>query len=378
MNILVTGGAGFIGSHVVTKLLHGNGYTVTVLDNLSPQIHGDDPVHTSPLFQSLPAGIKFIHGSVTEKKDWIEALHNQHIIIHLAAETGTGQSMYEVEKYTNVNIGGTALLLDILANTKHTVRKIVLASSRAIYGEGKYFSKELGVVYPSARNEADLIKENFEVKYPGAVTPLELMATDEEAKIHPTSVYGITKQNQEQMLMMVCKALGIDAVALRFQNVYGPGQSLRNPYTGILSIFSTLINNNQALNIFEDGKMCRDFIFIDDAVEAILLGTEKGVAAGNVYNAGFGEPVDVLTVAHTLYKHYEQETQICISGNIRVGDIRHNYADIAKIKSHLGFLPKINFETGSRLFAHWVKEQGPVESTYTKSILEMKERGLYK
>ena len=184
---------------------------------------------------------------------------------------------------------------------------------------------------------------NFEVKYSGAVTPLELIATDEEAKIHPTSVYGITKQNQEQMLMMVCKALGIDAVALRFQNVYGPGQSLRNPYTGILSIFSTLINNNQTLNIFEDGKMCRDFIFIDDAVEAILLCTEKGVAAGNIYNAGFGEPVDVLTVAQTLCRHYEKETQICISGNFRVGDIRHNYADIAKIKSHLGFISRIDF-----------------------------------
>ena len=273
--ILITGGAGFIGSNIALKLVEW-GYNVTVLDTLSSQIHGIDPEKTSPLYQSIVSKVKFVQGSVTNRADWEKAsLCEQDAVIHLAAETGTGQSMYEIEKYVQVNIGGTALLLDILTNTPHTVKKILVASSRAIYGEGKYYSKEVGIVYPAQRIPVEMDKKNFEVSYPGTHTPLRLMPTDEESKIHPSSIYGITKQNQEQMVMTACAALGIAAVAFRYQNVYGPGQSLSNPYTGILSIFSTRIKNGHEINIFEDGKESRDFVYIEDVVDATILGIEK-------------------------------------------------------------------------------------------------------
>ena len=196
-NILVTGGAGFIGSNLVLKLLD-KGYYITVLDNLSPQIHGKNPETESSLFKSIKDKVKFIKGSVTDRENWEKALSNQDAIIHLAAETGTGQSMYQVHKYVDVNINGTALMLDVLVNGDYKIKKVIIASSRAIYGEGKYRSKEFGIVFPSHRAEEDLNKGDFEVKYPNS-SDLTLVATDEESKIHPSSVYGITKQNQEQI-----------------------------------------------------------------------------------------------------------------------------------------------------------------------------------
>lgn len=230
-NILITGGAGFIGSHVALKLAD-KGYEVTVLDNLSPQIHGKYPQNTSPLYRSIRDRVRFLRGSVTDRDDWLRALDGQHAVIHLAAETGTGQSMYEIEKYTAVNIGGTSLMLDILTNTKHSVSKVVVAASRAIYGEGRYLSEEMGYVYPLSRADEDMRRGDFECKYPGCTKPLRLVGTTEDSAIHPTSVYGITKQVQEQLVMTVCPAIGIAPVAFRYQNVYGPGQSLSNPYTG--------------------------------------------------------------------------------------------------------------------------------------------------
>ena len=200
-NVLITGGAGFIGSNLALKLV-SKGYNVTVLDNLSQQIHGDNPQETSPLFLSIKDKVKFILGTVTHKSDWELALKDQDAIIHLAAETGTGQSMYEVHKYVDVNINGTALMLDLLVNNSYPVKKIIVASSRSIYGEGKYISKELGVVYPTQRTADYMDQKDFEVKYSGS-SALELVATDEDSKIHPSSVYGITKQNQEQMVLTV-------------------------------------------------------------------------------------------------------------------------------------------------------------------------------
>lgn len=375
-NILVTGGAGFIGSNLVLKLLD-KGYYITVLDNLSPQIHGKNPETESSLFKSIKDKVKFIKGSVTDRENWEKALSNQDAIIHLAAETGTGQSMYQVHKYVDVNINGTALMLDVLVNGDYKIKKVIIASSRAIYGEGKYRSKELGIVFPSHRTEEDLNKGDFEVKYPNS-SDLTLVATDEESKIHPSSVYGITKQNQEQMIMTVCPTLGIAAVAFRYQNVYGPGQSLKNPYTGILSIFSTQIKNGNGINIFEDGKESRDFVYIDDVVDATILGLEKEEANNQIFNVGTGTPTDVYTVAKQLIKNYRLEVPITISGNYRLGDIRHNFADITKISSMLNFVPKISFKQGLEKFTNWVNSQEIQEDYYKKSIEEMKVKGLYK
>ena len=377
-NILITGGAGFIGSNLALKLI-SKGYNVTVLDTLSEQIHGANPEKTSPLYLSIAGKVKFIKGSVTDRTLMANAVNDIDVVVHLAAETGTGQSMYQIEKYVNVNIGGTAILLDILTNNKdHRVSKVVIASSRSIYGEGKYISEEFGAVYPGHRNSADMDGGEFEVKYPGVSKPLKLVATDEESKIHPSSVYGITKQNQEQMVMTVCPTIGIAPVAFRYQNVYGPGQSLTNPYTGILSIFSTLIKNNKDINIFEDGNESRDFVFIDDVVNATILGIEKAEANGNVFNVGTGVPTTVNEVAQTLIKNYNIDVPVKVTGNYRLGDIRHNYADLNKIKKTLGFEPSVSFGQGMELFCNWVNDQQVQESKYETSIAEMKEKGLLK
>lgn len=377
-HILITGGAGFIGSNLALKLV-SKGYEVTVLDNLSKQIHGEFPEITSPLYQSIFGKVRFIKGSVTSYEDWLKALQGVECVVHLAAETGTGQSMYEIQKYVTVNIGGTALLLDILTNTKHSVKKVVVAESRAIYGEGRYYSEELQqYVYPAERTEEDMSKGDFEVKYTGCSQPLKLVATTEDSLVHPTSVYGITKQVQGQLVHLVCPSIGIASVSFRYQNVYGPGQSLSNPYTGILSIFSTRIKNGNEINIFEDGKETRDFVYIDDVVNATILGIEKDEANGHVFNIGTGIAIDVLTVANTLIEKYGIQVPVRISGNYRLGDIRHNYADMTVTHTILGFEPKWSFNDGIGEFVKWVNNQEVQEDKYDASITEMKRKGLYK
>ena len=375
-NILITGGAGFIGSNLALKLLK-RGYRVTVLDSLAAQIHGDDP-DRSPLYGSIKNKVRFVHGDVTVREDWEKALKDQDAIVHLAAETGTGQSMYEIQKYTETNIGGTSLMLDILTNSKHRVRKVVVASSRAIYGEGRYLSRTYGYVYPLSRTEEYMSQGDFECKYPDEPAPLTLVGTTEDSLIHPTSVYGITKHVQEQLVMTVCPTLGIAPVAFRYQNVYGPGQSLSNPYTGILSIFSTRIKNKNGINVFEDGKESRDFVYIEDVVDATIAGLEKEQADGESFNVGTGVATDVLTVAETLIEIYGIEVPVTVSGNYRLGDIRHNYADLTKIKTKLVFEPRLSFDRGIRQFTDWVNTQDIQKDRYEDSIEEMKTKGLYK
>jgi dTDP-L-rhamnose 4-epimerase len=375
--VLITGGAGFIGSNLALALINMD-YEITVLDNLSSQVHGDNPDIYSPLYISMKDKVNFINGTVTAKEDWLKAIAENEVIVHLAAETGTGQSMYQVEKYTAVNIGGTALMLDILANTNTNVKKVVIASSRAIYGEGKYLNEHGVSVYPTERKIENLQRQIFEPTNDSNEEKLTLVATDENSKIHPTSVYGITKQNQEQMVMTVCNSLNIAAVAFRYQNVYGPGQSLANPYTGILSIFSTQIKNNKGINIFEDGKESRDFVYIDDVVNATILGIEKDTANGQVFNVGTGVATTVMEVANSLIENYKIDVPLTITGNFRIGDIRHNYADISKIKNLLGFEPLVSFKDGISKFTAWVNEQSVVESKYENSLTEMKEKGLMK
>lgn len=375
-NILITGGAGFIGSKLAIRLLE-LGYQVRILDNLSPQIHGADPEQTSQLYNSIKDRTDFMRGTVLSRNDLEKAIVNQDVIVHLAAETGTGQSMYEVERYTEVNIQGTSLLLDILVNLQHRIEKVVVASSRAIYGEGRYLSNELGTVFPGHRHDEDMKRGDFEVKYPGS-GPLTLMPTDETSRIHPSSIYGITKQVQEQLVLNVSSFSDFVGVSFRYQNVYGPGQSLSNPYTGILSIFSNRIRQDQPVNIFEDGEESRDFVFIDDVVDATIAGIEREEANNQVFNVGTGVQTTVMDVARALVSYYGNEVPLEISGMFRSGDIRHNYADTRKIKSLLGFTTRISFEEGIRRFAEWVQTQPAQEAGYEKSIREMKDKGLIK
>lgn len=378
-NILITGGCGFIGSHVALKLLE-KGYHVTVLDSLSPQIHGDDPEKTSPLYSSIKDKVQFIKGSVTSREDWMNALDGQEAVIHLAAETGTGQSMYEIEKYVNTNICGTALLLDILTNTKHKVKRVLTAESRAIYGEGKYLCESCGEVYPKNRKDEDMSNGDYECHCPKCGKPVKLVSTTEDSAIHPSSVYGVTKQVQGQLVHLVCPTIGVESVSFRYQNVYGPGQSLTNPYTGILSIFSTLIKNHHPINIFEDGMESRDFVYIDDVVDATIKGLEVPEANGLVFNIGTGVATDVHTVAKTLCENYGITVPIQVSGNYRLGDIRHNYADISLARKILGFEPKWKFADGIAQFVKWVNQQGILEQMdkYEQSIIEMKRKGLFR
>ncbi|MFV0319398.1 MAG: NAD-dependent epimerase/dehydratase family protein [Microbacterium sp.] len=375
-HVLITGGAGFIGTRLARRLAQA-GHEVTVLDALIPQVHGDDPETTSPLVRSLDGVATLIHGSVTSTEDLRNALAGVQVVVHLAAETGTGQSMYEIDRYTEVNVGGTAKLLDLLTNAPHTVRRVVIASSRSIYGEGSYRTADGRIVYPPQRADADMAAGDFDVHMSGA-GPLEMVPTTEVAELHPSSVYGITKQMQESLVMTVAPTIGIEPVALRYQNVYGPGQSLKNPYTGILSIFSTLIRQGKEINIFEDGLESRDFVYIDDVVEATFLAVTHADAAGGVFNVGSGVATTVNDVVGALLAAFDTSVPTHVSGNYRLGDIRHNIADTSRLRDILGFTPSVSFADGVRRFAEWVLTE-PVEGdTYERSLHEMSSRNLLK
>ena len=375
--VLITGGAGFIGSNLALKLKN-KGYEVVVLDNLSKQIHGKDP-EKSYTYSLIKDKVKFIKGNVKDRTAWDEALTDDiDLVIHLAAETGTGQSMYEIEKYVDTNIKGTSILLDKIVNEKLNVKKLIVASSRAIYGEGKFRCTEHGIVYPESRKDEDMKKGDFNVKCPICEKNVKMELTDEESKSHPTSVYGYTKKAQEELSILIGKSINLPVVAFRFQNVYGPGQSLKNPYTGILSIFSTQIKNGNDINIFEDGKETRDFVYIDDVTDAIILSIDNDNANYNVFNVGSNEKLDVLTIANTLKEKYNSNVNIKVSGNYRLGDIKDNQADLTKIHDLLGYVPKVNFKEGISNFVDWVENQEVEEDNYEKSIEEMKKKGLYK
>ncbi|RJS45407.1 NAD-dependent epimerase/dehydratase family protein [Nocardioides cavernaquae] len=374
--ILITGGAGFIGSNLANAFA-ADGHEVTVLDNLLPQVHGTSP-ESSELYQLASKAATVVVGDVCSRKDLEAVLPGQDVVVHLAAETGTGQSMYEVERYNRVNVGGTAILLDILANdSSRTVKKVVIASSRSIYGEGRYLSPELGYVYPGSRSETDMLEGRFEPTYPGSGA-LELVGTSEDSKIQPSSVYGITKHTQEALVMTVCPTLGISPVALRYQNVYGPGQSLTNPYTGILSIFSTLIRQGRAINIFEDGLESRDFVFVDDVVRATMQASLDSRANNQIFNVGSGVGTTVNTVVDELIRAYDQKVPVEVTGNFRLGDVRHNIADLTRIRETLGFEPEVSFRDGVEKFAAWVASQDVVDGGYEASLEEMRQKKLLK
>lgn len=377
-NILITGGAGFIGSSLATRLAT-DGHVVSLLDSLSAQIHGANP-ERSPLVAAARQAGRLIVADVRNREAMAAALEGQDMVVHFAAETGTGQSMYQIAQYADVNVGGTALLLDLIASdrARYPVKRLVVASSRAVYGEGRYRDSAGNAVWPSKRQDADMLAGQFDPVGPDGA-PLSAVATTEDSPFQPTSVYGITKQAQEQLVLMGGGALGLETVALRYQNVYGPGQSLSNPYTGILSIFSNRIRSGQGINIFEDGRESRDFIFIDDVVEATVRSLFARGAAGRAINVGTGTATSVLAVAQTLSRLYGRDVPLAVSGQFRSGDIRHNFADTTLAEALLEFRAAISFEDGVRRFAQWVEASAAHDdSGYERSLAELDRLGLMK
>lgn len=378
--VLITGGAGFIGSHL-SKLLFSKGFKVRILDSLSPQIHGNVPEKLDWLNAQ---GVEFIRGSVTVRDDVERALAGAELLVHLAAETGTGQSMYQVARYNEVNTQGTALIFDVLANAaERTIQRVVLASSRSVYGEGAYECKA-GCCYangsrrqfPTARLPAQLARHEWEPACARCGQPLQLLLTHEEDAIRPASIYAATKYAQEDLVRVGCESLGMGHAILRLQNVYGEGQSLNNPYTGILSIFSTRVRRGLELTAFEDGLESRDFVHVSDVVQAMFLALTTAQSANTVINVGSGVPTSVLKVASLLSEALGHTSNIRVTGEYRVGDIRHNVADVTRLREILGHEPQISLEHGLSRFCDWVLTQPLPEDLLGRANAELKARKL--
>lgn len=317
---------------------------------------------------SIRDKVFFVPGDVRNREDWITGLAGQEVVVHLAAEPGTGQSMYEIELYADVNMLSTALLLDILTNHSHSLQRFVAASLRSIYGEGRYHCATHGTVFPLARSVTDMEQGDFYVKCLHCNTNAELLATTEDSQIYPSLIYGITKQDQEQMILTIGAALTIPSVALRYHNVYGLGQSLTSPYTGILSISSTRIKNDNEIVIFEEGKENHDFVFIDDVVDAAVASIEILDSGRHVVNVGSDVRTSVLEVARSMISAYGAQVSVRASWSFRLGDVRDNCAGISKECILRGFEPKIDFQTGIRLFANWVESHGVKIDAYETII----------
>ena len=374
MKILITGGAGFIGSKLAQRMI-SRGNQVILLDNLSPQIHGPDASFPS----TLAVEAHCVKGDVGDTDTLHRAAADVEAIVHLAAETGTGQSMYEVERYSRTNIQGTAVLLDMLVNRRpRHLTKLVVASSRAIYGEGQYGCGTCGVVYPKPRSASAMSAGRFEAECPKCGSGITVQPTGEDAPMSPSSFYGLSKQVQEQMVLMFSSTLGMDAVALRYQNVYGPGQSLRNSYTGLLAVFSNLVRQGKPLDVFEDGLESRDFVYIEDVIEATAACLEPEVHGIHALNVGSGTRTSVKNVAHAVRHFFRSAVPIRVTGQFRLGDIRHNVADISRIRALTGFEPKWTFEAGLDRFLDWAMQSDACEAGFEQSLREMRERGLFR
>lgn len=369
--VLVTGGAGFIGSRLTRRLLR-EGYEVTILDNLSRQIHGDRAEPDSDLLTDA----RFVRGDVRDEDAWKGALHGAEVVIHLAAETGTGQSMYQTRHYSDVNVGGTATLVELLLSGKYPVRNLIVASSRAVYGEGSYRCDEHGLVYPQARKISDMKSGQFEPKCPVCNLSGCTLPTAEDAPFRPISFYALSKQVQEQLTLMYAETLGINAFALRYQNVYGPGQSLKNPYTGILAIFSNQARLNQPIYVFEDGNESRDFVYIDDVVEATMRCVLAPRQSPIAVNVGTGRGISVSAVVDHIARYFKSSSDVRVNGAFRVGDIRHNSADVARLRATLGFVPATTFEEGIGQFLAWAESQAAEGQLYENSLGEIRHLGL--
>ena len=371
--VLITGGFGFIGLHLA-KQFTDNSVSVVLLDNLSEQIHGTVPALTDSILRS-PL-VRCVRGDVRNAQDWKTALDGVTAVVHLAAETGTAQSMYEIARYTETNVGGTAVLMDILANGQHSVEKVLLASSRSVYGEGAYDCRRCGTVYPSARSDGSLRVGIWEPVCPLCGNDIAAVATAEHARARASSIYAATKLAQEDLVRISGAALNIATVIFRFQNVYGEGQSLKNPYTGILSIFSNKLRQGKPIYLYEDGRESRDFVHVEDVVRAVFLGATKTGGDGKTLNVGSGKQTTVAELASHLKDCFNDRSVTEISGEYRQGDIRHCYADITLIGNALGFAPKIDLAMGIRRFTDWVRMQSVEPDRLHQATQELVDRGL--
>lgn len=376
--ILVTGGAGFIGAEIVNQLYLQNKWDIQVLDNMSEQIHGKN-WEKSFLYQSIEGKCRFIKGSVCNLPTVQEAIVDCDVIIHLAAETGTGQSMYMINQYNETNIMGTSNIFQAisLAGCKKRIKKIILSSSRSVYGEGKYDCPNCGVVYPDRRSKERMLAGDFSFYCPKCEEKLQLAPTTEDSAIKPSSLYAFTKYTQEMMLRTMCPAMGVAYTIFRFQNVYGIGQSLKNPYTGILSVFSSLMLENKPVNIFEDGLESRDFINVKDIANGVIASIENTECNGMTINLGSGRNTSVIEIAEILKTYYKSKSEIKITGDFRIGDIAHNKADISIARRVLSFSPQISLDKGLEDFCKWVVYQEKDNSGYEKSLFEMEKAGMF-
>ena len=373
MKVLITGGAGFIGSSLSRRLI-SEGFEVSILDNFSKQIHGNNALAGDLASNS----IRLIKGDIRDRSVVADAISDVEVIVHLAAETGTGQSMYEIEKYESTNVVGTINIIEHLMQNKTYVKKIIVGSSRAIYGEGAYLCNEHDKVYPSERREIDMMNSLYNPRCPHCNKFLLPCATSESAPLKPLSYYALTKQMQEQMVLMYAKVLNISGIALRYQNVYGPGQSLNNPYTGIMAIFSSLARKSEDIRIFEDGNESRDFVYIDDVIDATYKCILNDEVVIDSFNIGNGESISVSKIAHEITHFFNSNSIVKNTGEFRVGDIRHNYADLSKSRKILGFSPKWKFNDGLRFFLDWASSQPIPLLNFDKSLKEMTDKGLFK
>jgi dTDP-L-rhamnose 4-epimerase len=372
--ILVTGGAGFIGSHTVDLLIK-NGYDAIILDNLEPQVHGKEKRKPEYLHEDAT----FIQHEIQDHGSLSKIVQEVDAIIHLAAIVGVGQSMYQIERYIDANTKATATLLDILANQEHHVKKLIVASSMSIYGEGRYYCEKCATeAYPDLRSEEQLKKRQWEQKCPNCGSTLKPLPTDENKPLKPTSIYAQSKLHQEEMCLLTGKTYSIPTVALRYFNVYGSRQSLSNPYTGACAIFTSRILNGNPPYIFEDGNQTRDFIHVKDIAQANLKALEDSSANYQALNIGTGKPITIIKLAETLANLYDKSNlKPYISNEYRKGDIRHCYADISKMAKLLNFEPKISLKTGLTELEEWATAHGwGAKDLFEKALGELKEKKL--
>jgi dTDP-L-rhamnose 4-epimerase len=348
--VLVTGGAGFIGSHTVDALVE-RGYEVTLLDSLEP------PSHRTREFPTyLDRNCRKVKGSILERSLMEDLCKDTDAVIHLAALVGGYQSMYQIDRYVETNTRGTSVLLDVLVNTETPVRKLVVASSMMVYGEGTYKCGPCGTVhYPSGRDQLSLKQALFDHRCSQCGAALTPVPTTETRPAIPGSIYAASKRHQEEISLLVGKAQGLRTTVLRYFNVYGSRQSLSNPYTGVCSVFTSRILNNKPPVLFEDGMMLRDYIHVKDVVQANLRALESERAENEIFNVGSGIPTSTLHLARMLIRIYGSDVEPEISHRYRINDTRQCYADISKAKGILGFIPTVSLEKGLGELAEWAK-----------------------